>query len=145
MSDSLQAGIIQCQEISFGYDRNVVLDHFSHSFGQGITLIKGYSGCGKSTLLKLIAGYLQPRSGKVLLPEPWGKPSKRFRVEDIACLTSKKGIWNPWNKRFPERPSKQKLNSVEYWIGTGRQKLYASAWSEKTATMFQSRLNLSKM
>lgn len=86
MSDSLQAGIIQCQEISFGYDRNVVFDHFSHSFGQGITLIKGYSGCGKSTLLKLIAGYLQPRAGKVLLPEPWGKPSKRFQREGLGFV-----------------------------------------------------------
>ncbi|WP_336192832.1 ABC transporter ATP-binding protein [Providencia stuartii] len=43
------------QEISFSVDK-----------GEFVTLL-GPSGCGKSTLLKMIAGFLQPDSGKIVL------------------------------------------------------------------------------
>ena len=42
--------------------------------GEFVTLL-GPSGCGKSTLLKMIAGLLEPSSGRLLL---WGKPVDRI-------------------------------------------------------------------
>ncbi|MFK7850106.1 MAG: ABC transporter ATP-binding protein [Akkermansiaceae bacterium] len=69
MSDSLV-----CDSLSFSYGSTSVLDSFSHEFGTGITLVKGFSGCGKSTLLKLAAGYLSPSSGSIRTPGG-GKPS----------------------------------------------------------------------
>lgn len=46
-----------CDNITFGYTRREkVLEHFSHTFKPGITVLKGYSGSGKTTLLKLLAG-----------------------------------------------------------------------------------------
>jgi ABC-type multidrug transport system ATPase subunit len=59
---------IVCADLTFGYGREPVLNHFTATFRPGITLIKGFSGCGKSTLLKLIAGYLPPRTGTIALP-----------------------------------------------------------------------------
>ena len=86
MPDPIQSESIRCQDISFGYDKQLVFDSFSHSFETGITLVKGYSGCGKSTLLKLIAGYLIPQKGKVLLPEPWCKPCKKFQRKGLGFV-----------------------------------------------------------
>jgi ABC-type lipoprotein export system ATPase subunit len=77
---------IECNEISFRYGKEFVFDSFSHTFPAGISLIKGYSGCGKSTLLKLIAGYLFPQKGRVVLPHPWGKPTKKFQREGLGFV-----------------------------------------------------------
>jgi ABC-type lipoprotein export system ATPase subunit len=86
MTNHTENESIRCQDISFGYGKELVFDSFSHSFGAGITLIKGYSGCGKSTLLKLIAGYLSPQKGEILLPEPWRKPCKKFQREGLGFV-----------------------------------------------------------
>lgn len=51
----------------YGRSERFVFDDFSHEFGLGLTILKGYSGCGKSTLLKLASGLLKPQKGKVLV------------------------------------------------------------------------------
>ncbi len=86
MNEHVERGTICCQNISFGYSKELVFESFSHSFQEGITLIKGYSGCGKSTLLKLIAGYLAPQQGTIRLPEPWCVPDKKFQREGLGFV-----------------------------------------------------------
>ena len=58
-------------------DRVSVLDTVNLSFDEGeMVCILGPSGCGKSTLLRIIAGFDQPSSGKVLIHNrPVTKPS----------------------------------------------------------------------
>lgn len=60
--------ILQLKEINFLYGNNKVVSDFSLSVEKGefVTLL-GESGCGKTTLLRLIAGFLEPSSGEIVL------------------------------------------------------------------------------
>ncbi|MGF1453607.1 MAG: ABC transporter ATP-binding protein [Opitutales bacterium] len=77
---------IRCEGVSFAYGSTRVLDGFSYEFRPGISLLHGFSGCGKTTLLKLIAGYLRPKSGKILLPGRQRPTSLRYQREDLGFV-----------------------------------------------------------
>jgi ABC-type glutathione transport system ATPase component len=61
--------LLEAKSLTFGYDPNrPILKDFDFSVSSGeIVGLRGDSGRGKSTLAKLLAGYLQPTSGAVLL------------------------------------------------------------------------------
>lgn len=77
-----------CQDVSFRYRGRgpQVIECFSHEFRPGITLIKGASGCGKSTLLRLLAGYLQPDSGRILTPHGTPVTDREFQRKDVGFV-----------------------------------------------------------
>ena len=76
-----------CEDICFSYTRHeLVLNHFSHTFRPGITVLKGYSGSGKTTLLKLLAGYLKADSGKIITPTGTRVTSRRYHRRDVAYM-----------------------------------------------------------
>ena len=76
-----------CEDLCFSYTRHeLVLDHFSHTFRPGITVLKGYSGSGKTTLLKLLAGYLKADSGKIITPTGTRVTSRRYHRRDVAYM-----------------------------------------------------------
>lgn len=76
-----------CEDVSFSYTRREpVLEHFSHVFCPGITVLKGYSGSGKTTILKLLAGYLKADSGKILTPTGRRVTSRAYRRRDVAYM-----------------------------------------------------------
>lgn len=59
---------INFDNISFGYDRDIILDKTSLVVNKGdFVAIMGISGIGKSTLLKLLLGVFQTQSGKIFL------------------------------------------------------------------------------
>ncbi len=65
--------LLKAKDLSFGYSKNkLILNHvnFEMNAGERVALI-GPSGCGKSTLSQILAGYLKPSFGEVLLD---GKP-----------------------------------------------------------------------
>lgn len=56
------------ENISFGYDRDIVLDDANLEIKKGdFTVISGISGIGKSTLLKLLLGVINPNSGQIYI------------------------------------------------------------------------------
>ncbi len=60
--------IISLDDVSFGYDDNLVIDNFSTVLMRNDKVgIIGRNGAGKSTLLKLMLGKLEPSAGKVKL------------------------------------------------------------------------------
>ena len=78
--------MIVCEDLCFGYGQKKVFDGFCHQFRPGVSLIRGYSGSGKSTLLKLIAGYLSPQKGKILLPDPWKSPNLDYQRKALGFV-----------------------------------------------------------
>ena len=59
---------LEIQNLTAGYDQDVILKDFSLSVEEGEFLsLLGPSGCGKSTLLKTIAGIVPARSGCIFL------------------------------------------------------------------------------
>ncbi len=79
--------VLRCEKLRFGYLRKQsVLDEFTHHFGTGITVLKGYSGSGKTTLLKLLAGYLKPNGGKIHSPTKNKVGSRRYLQRDIGYM-----------------------------------------------------------
>ena len=64
--------MIAIQNLSFGYDDNLVLDHINLTIQAGdfVALI-GPNGGGKSTLVKLLLGLLHPKDGAIRL---WDGP-----------------------------------------------------------------------
>jgi ABC-type lipoprotein export system ATPase subunit len=60
--------MVLCEQVSYAYRHGLpVVSDFSANFAPGLSLLVGYSGCGKSTLLKLIAGFLKPTQGQILV------------------------------------------------------------------------------
>ena len=67
-----EGGILEIQDLSVRYGdgraATVALSHLDLTVGSGeFAVALGASGCGKTTLLSVIAGFLTPTAGKVLL------------------------------------------------------------------------------
>ena len=86
---------LKIDNLSFSYDKNVVLDNISFEVEKGeyITLM-GHNGSGKSTLAKLIMGLLENKNGSIYIDDIEMKES------NINELRSKLGIvfQNPDNQ-----------------------------------------------
>ena len=69
--------IASFEHVSFGYQREVVLDDVSLTIGPGeFVALVGPNGSGKSTLLRLLVGLLRPAQGRVTL---FDADPQRFR------------------------------------------------------------------
>src|SRR5262245_16962883 len=71
--------VVAVRHVTFGYGREVVLDHVDLDIRpRDFLAIIGPNGGGKTTLLKVILGLLRPWSGKVELHLPGGKGRGRL-------------------------------------------------------------------
>ena len=81
--------ILTGENLTFSYGKTPVLGNVSLSLGSGeLVMLVGPNGSGKSTLLKLLAGFLRPESGRVLLNgTPLSNYSWRERAVRQAFLS----------------------------------------------------------
>ena len=112
MQNKLVTPVIEVKNLSYTYDKELVLDNINlvvnkHDF---LALI-GPNGGGKSTLMKLIVGLYTPNKGTVTFVENASKigyvpqntninvnfPIKVFEVVLMGCKKSKKGLFG-YNK-----------------------------------------------
>lgn len=78
--ESVPAGDLVFEDISFGYGEKPVLSHASLTFPQNeCTAIVGPSGTGKTTILKLLERIYSPASGRILLN---GQELKDYKLEN---------------------------------------------------------------
>lgn len=75
---------VEFHNVTFGYDKRVVLDHLSFKVmdGDQVTLT-GRTGAGKSTIFKLLLGLYKPQSGEVLIH---GVPAADIRDDERRRL-----------------------------------------------------------
>jgi spermidine/putrescine transport system ATP-binding protein len=60
--------VVEFQAVSMRYDEVLAVDNVTLEIGQGTFVsLLGPSGCGKTTSLRMIAGFEQPLSGRVLI------------------------------------------------------------------------------
>lgn len=92
----LEQNHIQLDHISFSFGETVVIRDISIVLQHGCAYaLIGKSGIGKSTLLNLIAGFLKPDTGRVLID---GKQVTKPR-EQTAFLFQELGLF-PWQTVF---------------------------------------------
>ena len=72
--------LIELEAVSKSYDNRTIIEPFDFAVRMGDSIaIVGHNGCGKSTLLKIMAGLIQPTTGKISYPN--GKPLFHYLPE----------------------------------------------------------------
>ena len=85
--------VVQCEGLEKSYGKIKAIDHLSFEIEENkITGLIGRNGSGKTTLLKMIAGYLKPTSGDLLVfsERPFNSldvSAKLFFVDDTMTFS----------------------------------------------------------
>jgi len=67
MTDPDPSALVECRNLSFGYDQRRILDDVSFTVPRGkVTALMGASGGGKTTVLRLVGGQVRPQGGELL-------------------------------------------------------------------------------
>lgn len=67
MTDPDPSALVECRNLSFGYDQRRILDDVTFTVPRGkVTALMGASGGGKTTVLRLIGGQVKPQAGELL-------------------------------------------------------------------------------
>lgn len=108
MSDQSQGLTLHCENLTVGYDREVVIDRLSFALPAKASLaIVGESGCGKSTLLSALAGLRAVKEGEIR----WERNSEvtPFEVIRSSFVWQNLGLF-PWMKVVDNLQMPFKLN-----------------------------------
>ena len=83
---------IEFERVSVQFGRLKVVDDVSYAIGEGeFVAVIGPSGCGKTTMMNMVAGFVQPSAGRVLLDgQPVAGPGP-----DRGVIFQEYGVF-PW-------------------------------------------------
>src|SRR3954453_747926 len=96
MVDPKGGPLVEVRDVTFGYGREVVLDHVSLAIEpRDFLAVIGPNGGGKTTLLKAILGLVRPWSGEVVFHLPSGS-DPRGRLGYVPQFS-------PFDRDFPLR------------------------------------------
>ena len=110
--------IINCENISFSYDKTDVIDNISFEIEENDTVgIIGANGSGKTTLFKLLLGLEKPNNGKINIDE------KELNKKNLDEIRKKVGFV------FQDSDNQLFMNTVEDEIAFA---LYNKGLDEKT-------------
>ena len=111
-------------------DKNIIIDieHLSKSFGdqqvlkdislyirkgEFVTLL-GPSGCGKTTLLRMIAGFLQPDEGRIMME--WDKKGGKTEFIDVAQIPPHQRPLNTVFQRYALFPHLDVYDNIAFGL-----------------------------
>jgi zinc transport system ATP-binding protein len=78
--------LVACQNLSFGYDGNVVVRNLNFSVEDGdFLLIAGENGSGKSTLVKGLLRLISPMEGKIIFSSDFEQSQTGYLSQQIAA------------------------------------------------------------
>lgn len=89
--------ILEFSDLSFKYDKELILNNITFSLDSGDFLgIIGENGTGKTTLMRLILGFLNYNSGSIKI---FGQERKNFKNTELLGYVSQKA--NSFSSDFP--------------------------------------------
>ena len=99
-------GVMNIEALSVKYGKKTALDGVSFTIRpRGITAVIGPSGCGKTTTLRILAGFLSPDEGSVLL-----------EGRDIASLPPYKRPFNTVFQRYALFPHLDVYDNIAFGL-----------------------------
>jgi ABC-2 type transport system ATP-binding protein len=86
--------MIQAQQLCRRYGALVAVDGVSFSIARGeIVGLLGHNGAGKTTIMKMMTGYLEPTSGRVLIDGVEVRPESTATRRRIGYLPENCPVW----------------------------------------------------
>lgn len=124
-AEEQQLHTLEAKELTFGYTRNKPIFqglNFSIKSGE-IVGLTAHSGFGKSTLCKLLAGYLKPISGEILIDGKHFKVGSAYNPVQLVFQHPEKAVDFKWtmdkilNEAFPvDNQIQQSMGLKQDWL-----------------------------
>ena len=107
--------IINIEPLSKSFGDNQVLKDISLYIRKGefVTLL-GPSGCGKTTLLRMIAGFLQPDEGRIMME--WGDRGGKVEFRDVAGIPPHQRPLNTVFQRYALFPHLDVYDNIAFGL-----------------------------
>ncbi|TAM38437.1 ABC transporter ATP-binding protein [bacterium] len=93
---AITRGRVELRNVSFGYDKRMILDNLSFSVDEGSFVgLVGPSGCGKTTIINLILRLYSPIKGEILIDDCCiNKIKSKTLYEQIGMVLQEPYLWN---------------------------------------------------